>query len=70
MSTVSEERSIDPLLAGNLWSFLRSTLTQGEDIMHDYEHRGYEEKSARLDAAARERVDKLLELLQLEVANG
>jgi len=40
------------------WSFLRSVLAQGADIHKDYmagNHASYEEYSARLDAAARER---------------
>lgn len=48
---------------GDLWSFLRSTLSQGGDIWIDHQTKGYEQYSARLDAAARERADKLVALL-------
>lgn len=44
------------------WSFLRSVLEQGAAIQQDYaagNHKGYEEYSARLDAAARERADEI-----------
>jgi len=43
----------------SLWSFLRNVLSQGRDIYLDHEGKGYEEYSARLDAAARERADEL-----------
>lgn len=43
----------------SLWSFLRDTLSQGATIQMDYTGRGYEEFSARLDQAARERADEL-----------
>lgn len=48
---------------GELWSFMRSVLLQGQDIALDYRDKGYEEMSARLDEAARERADKLEKLL-------
>lgn len=48
---------------GELWSFLRSVMLQGQDIALDYREKGYEEMSARLDVAAGDRVDKLLALL-------
>jgi hypothetical protein len=48
------ERSMDK---GKLWSFLRSTLSQGGDIWIDHQTKGYEQYSIRLDAAARERAD-------------
>lgn len=48
---------------GELWSFLRSVLSQGGDIWLDHQALGYEQYSARLDVAARERVQKLLDLL-------
>lgn len=51
---------------GQLWSFLRDVLSQGGDIQCDYhagKYRCYEEYSARLDAAARERVTKLRALV-------
>lgn len=55
---------------GELWSFLRSVMTQGQDIAIDYRERGYEEMSARLDEAARERVDKLVDLTAAVVNPG
>lgn len=48
---------------GELWSFLRSVMLQGQDIALDYRDKGYEEMSARLDAAASERADKLHAML-------
>jgi hypothetical protein len=48
---------------GELWSFLRSVLSQGGDIWLDHAARSYEQYSARLDAAARERVDALKALI-------
>lgn len=47
----------------SLWSFIRSCMTQGQDIALDYRKRGYEEMSARLDAAASERADQLEKML-------
>ena len=44
---------------GELWSFMRSTLKQGVDIWHDHVNRHREEYEARIDEAARERVEKL-----------
>ena len=57
-------------LDGNLWSFLRSTLSQGGDILIDYQDRPYEERSARLDLAARERVLKLHAAMAERPAEG
>ena len=48
---------------GELWSFLRSVLSQGGDIWLDHREKSYEQYSARLDAAARERVDALAKLI-------
>lgn len=45
--------------SGELWSFLRSVLSQGADIYLDHKDKGYESYSARLDCAARERADQL-----------
>lgn len=45
------------------WSYLRSVLAQGTDIHKDYmagKFADYEEYSARLDAAAKERAAELL----------
>lgn len=48
---------------GELWSFLRSVMSQGKDIHLDYLHKSYELYSARLDTAALERVGALLKLI-------
>lgn len=48
---------------GELWSFFRDMISQGTYIQMDYaagKYKCYEEFSARLDAAARERVDEFL----------
>ena len=50
-------------LKGELWSFLRQVLSQGQDIHLDYLDKPYESKSARLDAAARERAEQLEAML-------
>lgn len=50
-------------LEGELWSFLVSVLSQGVDIHLDHQNKTSEEYYARRDAAARERVPKLLALL-------
>jgi hypothetical protein len=50
------------LTEGELWSWVRSVMSQGVDIRCDYEqgvHKGYEAYSARLDAAAAERAEEL-----------
>lgn len=54
----------DPLRIseGELWSWVRSVMSQGADIRCDYDqgvHKGYEAYSARLDAAAAERAQEL-----------
>lgn len=49
---------------GELWSFFRLLLEQGGAIQQDYNagrFPSYEHYSARLDQAARERVDKFLQ---------
>lgn len=48
---------------GKLWSFLRSVMLQGQDILHDHREKPYEQMSARLDEAARERVRSLVTLV-------
>jgi hypothetical protein len=51
-----------PLDEGELWFWVRSVMSQGADIRCDYDqgvHKGYEAYSARLDAAAAERAEKL-----------
>jgi hypothetical protein len=48
---------------GELWSLMRSILSQGASIRSDYFEgatSNYEAYSARLDTAARERADELL----------
>lgn len=48
---------------GELWSFFRALISQGTYIQMDYaagKYKCYEEFSARLDSAARERVDEFL----------
>ncbi len=53
---------------GELWSFLRSVMSQGSDIRADYDSGkwpNYEAYSARLDAAAAERADQLAKKLGL-----
>ena len=50
-------------LKGELWFFLRQVLSQGQDIHLDYLDKPYESKSARLDAAARERAEQLEAML-------
>lgn len=48
---------------GELWSFIRNCMSQGGDILTDYnegKYQGYEGYSSRLDAAARERVEEWL----------
>jgi predicted nucleic acid-binding Zn-ribbon protein len=59
--------STNPIDRGELWSFLRSCLSQGGDIWLDHKEKSYEEYSIRLDAAARERVSKAMHLLGDEI---
>lgn len=52
---------------GELWSWVRSVMSQGADIRVDYDmgnHKGYEAYSARLDAAAAERAQELLDRIR------
>jgi hypothetical protein len=56
--------------SNELWSFLRRVMTQGQDIALDYREKNYEEMSARLDAAASERVDQLLKILTPDSGEG
>ena len=58
----SLRRASRPIDEGELWSWVRSVMSQGADIRFDYEqgvHKGYEAYSARLDAAAAERAEEL-----------
>ena len=65
---VSREAALmDAQIEGELWSWVRSVMSQGADIRCDYDqgvHKGYEAYSARLDAAAAERADELLARLK------
>lgn len=65
---VSREAAImDSEIEGELWSWVRSVMSQGADIRCDYDqgaHKGYEAYSARLDAAAAERAQELLARLK------
>jgi len=48
---------------GELWSFLRSVLSQGSAIQMDYDNKkfeSYEHYAIHLDGAARDRVDEFL----------
>ncbi len=48
---------------GEIWSFLRKVIDQGGAIQQDYQagkYKCYEEYSARMDQAARERVDEFM----------
>lgn len=65
---VHEEKS-----DGELWSFLRSVMTQGAAIYQDYQggkYATYEHYSGRLDAAASDRVDLLRAALSTERLAG
>lgn len=58
---------------GLLWQFMRSVLAQGTDIYKDYvagSHKTYEAYSARLDAAAHERVEELARRTPPRVPEG
>ena len=49
---------------GELWSFLRHVLSQGEAIWQDNREKCYEEYSAHLDYAARVRKQQLVAILK------
>lgn len=58
---------------GKLWSFFRSILSQGISIEQDAQagrYKSYEELSARLDAAARERLDEFMNAHAPTVSEG
>ena len=64
---VSREAALmDAQIEGELWSFLRTVMAQGVDIALDAERLqwSYEQRSARLDAAAAERAEELLARLK------
>jgi len=52
-----------PIDEGKLWSFLRTVLAQGADIWIDHRDKSTELYSARMDAAARERIPAFLALI-------
>jgi hypothetical protein len=61
-AALARQTAGEPMTEGELWSFLRSVMSQGADIRTDYDmgvHKGYEAYSARLDAAAAERAEQL-----------
>lgn len=60
----SEQTHVRVPDSGELWSFCRKLLSQGKDIHLDHETKSYEQYSARLDAAARERGDELEAMLR------
>lgn len=62
---VKRRARLHPMNDGELWSFFRKLISQGTDIEMDRaagRYNRYEEFSARLDAAARERVAQFKEL--------
>ena len=66
-----EQADTKVLDEGEVWSFLRRVLSQGGDIQLDYQagkYKRYEEYSARLDCAARERAEKFMVLLNTSLA--
>ncbi len=52
---------------GKLWSLIRNVIAQGAAIQIDYANRGYEEFSARIDAAAAERVADFTKLADAQI---
>ena len=67
----SKTPNMDAEIKGELWSWVRSVMSQGADIRCDYDqgvHKGYEAYSARLDVAATERAEELL--ARLKTPNG
>lgn len=62
-----EAAAMDAEIEGELWSWVRSVMSQGADIRCDYDqgvYKGYEAYSARLDVAAIERSEELLARLK------
>jgi len=52
---------------GEIWSAIRTLLSQGGDIQMDYQagkYKSYEEYAARLDGAARERIEWLRDRME------
>ena len=64
---MSEKKYVEvEKLKDNLWSAIRTLLSQGTDIEKDYtagRYKSYEEFSACLDAAAGERIDWLYKII-------
>jgi len=54
---------------GKLWSLIRNVLQQGADVHIDHCGLGYEKYSARLDAAAAERVADFTKLADARIAD-
>jgi hypothetical protein len=54
-----EKARTKPMDEGELWSWVRSVMSQGGTIHLDHQHKTYEQYSARLDAAAAERAKEL-----------
>lgn len=66
-AALARQATGEPMTEGELWSWVRSVMSQGADIRADYDmgvHKGYEAYSARLDAAAAERAEQLLARLK------
>jgi len=59
-AALTEKAVIDE---GELWSFLRHVLVQGEAIWQDNKDKCYEEYSAHLDYAARVRMQQLVKMI-------
>lgn len=55
-----DARAVAPISEGELWSFLRSVMSQGADIWLDHQEKSHALYSIRLDAAASERADELM----------
>lgn len=63
----TERATLERVNEGELWSFIRTLLSQGCAIQQDYQagkYETYEHYSARLDEAARERVDQFMAKLK------
>ena len=65
-SLLKQQREIND---GEIWSAIRTLLSQGGSIQQDYDagkYKNFEEYSIRLDAAARERIEWLKTKLNTE----
>lgn len=67
MTQPTIEQMIERTVGQDLWSLVRSVMCQGISINDDYHHgkrfASYEEYSARIDEAARERAEGLLAVI-------